>query len=102
MMPNGRVRLIAGLGNPGSVYAQTRHNAGFMVVDTLAEQYGISWKAGRSDVVFGRGRVNGRDVWLVKPMAYMNRSGPPLRRVADYFRIRCEEMLVVYLSLIHI
>ncbi|MCG6893370.1 MAG: aminoacyl-tRNA hydrolase [Desulfobacteraceae bacterium] len=95
-MANGLIRLIAGLGNPGSAYAQTRHNAGFMVVDALAEQYGIPWKSSRYDAAFGRGRVEGCDVLLVKPMAYMNRSGPPLRRVADYFRIQCGEMLVVY------
>lgn len=95
-MPDGRIHLIAGLGNPGDGYARTRHNAGFMVADRVAETHGIAWKTGRSGADFGRGRIRGFDVVLVKPMTYMNRSGPPLRRVADYFRIRCEEMLVVY------
>jgi PTH1 family peptidyl-tRNA hydrolase len=95
-MPEKRVHLVAGLGNPGQIYADTRHNAGFLVIDALAERHGIGVQRQKFDVVFGRGRIAGTEVVLAKPQAFMNRSGPPLRRLADYFRIRCRQMIIVH------
>ncbi len=95
-MPEQRVHLVAGLGNPGQTYADTRHNAGFLVIDALADQHGIGVQRQKFDVSFGRGRIGGVEVVLAKPQGFMNRSGPPLRRLADYFRIRCRQMIIVH------
>ncbi|MFC1829185.1 aminoacyl-tRNA hydrolase [Thermodesulfobacteriota bacterium] len=95
-MPQQRVRLIAGLGNPGASYADTRHNAGFMVVDELADTFAIALSNQKFEAVFGRGMIDDVKVILTKPMAFMNRSGPPVQKVANYFRILCEDMLVIH------
>ncbi|MGD9010061.1 MAG: aminoacyl-tRNA hydrolase [Desulfobacteraceae bacterium] len=95
-MPEHRVYLVAGLGNPGQTYADTRHNAGFLAIDALADQHGFGVQRNKFDVLFGRGRIGGIDVVLAKPQGFMNRSGPPLRRLADYFRIRCKQMIIVH------
>lgn len=95
-MADARRRLIAGLGNPGRDYERTRHNAGFMVVDDIAREYSISINKSKFDCRLGSGELEGLPVILAKPMAYMNRSGPPVRRVADYFRILSEDVLVIH------
>lgn len=95
-MGQQRLRMVVGLGNPGQAYAQSRHNTGFMVVDALADAYTILLNKTKYDAVFGRGTINGIAVLLVKPMAYMNRSGFPVQRLAHYFRILREDLLVVH------
>ena len=90
------MRLIAGLGNPGPDYENTRHNAGFMVVDKLAEEFGISVNKNKFDVRYGRGTIEGHEVMLAKPMAFMNRSGWPVQQMAAYFKINSKELIVVH------
>ena len=91
-----RVHLVAGLGNPGDAYKKTRHNTGFVVLDEVAKAFSISVDKRKFDVVFGRGVIENVDVILAKPQAFMNRSGPPLRRLADYFKILSKDMLIVH------
>ena len=91
-----RLWLVVGLGNPGRSYTKTRHNIGFMVLDALADAFSIGVEKKKNDVIFGRGVIKGERVILVKPMAYMNRSGPSVRRFADYFGIPGENMLVIH------
>jgi peptidyl-tRNA hydrolase, PTH1 family len=95
-MTEQRLYLVAGLGNPGQNYAHTRHNAGFMVIDALAADHRIAVQRRKFDVLYGRGSIQGRDVLLAKPQAFMNRSGPPLRQLADYFRIQRGAMVIVH------
>ena len=95
-MPQKRLRLIVGLGNPGSEYHETRHNAGFMVLDKLGRSFSIAVDKKKFNAQYGRGSIEGTEAFLVKPMAYMNNSGPPVRRLADYFRISGEDMLVIH------
>jgi PTH1 family peptidyl-tRNA hydrolase len=95
-MPEHETYLVAGLGNPGDTYRQTRHNAGFMVIDVLADRFNIGMQRSKFDVQFGRGRIEGVDVLLAKPQAFMNRSGPPLRQLADYFRIQREAVVIIH------
>jgi len=95
-MPQKKVRLIAGLGNPGKTYKYTRHNAGFMVLDEIAAAYSISFDKNKFDVLYGRGVMEGIDVVLAKPQSFMNRSGQPIRSLASYFKILCEDMLIVH------
>ena len=70
--------LIAGLGNPGPEYEDTRHNLGFMALDVLAARWGISFSRQRGKADLGRGRIRGEEVLLAKPLRYMNRSGTVL------------------------
>jgi PTH1 family peptidyl-tRNA hydrolase len=87
-----RIRLVAGLGNPGPEYASTRHNVGFLVVDRLAEQFGSTWeRSTKWDAVV----TKYGEVFLLKPMSFMNRSGHPLFAVAQFYKIDPAEILVV-------
>lgn len=95
-MPEHPLYLVAGLGNPGQKYESTRHNAGFMVIDALADRYKIAIDRTKFDTVYGRGRIKDANVLLAKPQLYMNRSGPPLRRLAEYFRIQREALVIVH------
>ncbi len=89
-------RMVVGLGNPGRRYRNTRHNAGFMIADTIAGDYGISFNKKKFETVYGRGSVEGIELLLVKPIAYMNRSGPPVQQLAQYYRIQSRDMLVIH------
>jgi len=95
-MPQRRLRLVVGLGNPGETYSKTRHNAGFMVVDKISDDFSIALDKRKFDARFGIGVVNDVKIVLAKPMAYMNRSGPQIQKIAGYFRILCEDILVVH------
>ena len=95
-MSANRLRLVVGLGNPGNNYENTRHNAGFMVADKIARDFNISFDKSKFDAIFGRGSIEDVDVVLAKPMAFMNRSGPPLQKLAHFFRISGEDMLVIH------
>ncbi|MBW2266523.1 MAG: aminoacyl-tRNA hydrolase, partial [Deltaproteobacteria bacterium] len=95
-MPQKRVRLVVGLGNPGNTYKRTRHNVGFMVLDQIAEAFSIALVKRKLDNIFGRGSIDGVSVVLAKPMAFMNRSGPQVQKIAGYYRILSEDMLVVH------
>ena len=95
-MPGGFVKIVVGLGNPGSQYAQTRHNIGWMVLDRLADRAGWSGRGRQRDaanVVMGRFR--GLDVTLVKPMTYMNDSGLAVRKVLARERAPLADLLIV-------
>ena len=96
MMAERKTTLIAGLGNPGEKYEKTRHNAGFLVVDRLSREFGIPLTKQKFDLVYGKGAMEGADVILAKPMSFMNRSGLPIRRLADYMGLTSEDLLVVY------
>jgi len=86
------IRLVAGLGNPGTEYAHTRHNIGFMVLDVLAHQAGLAWdKASKWDAATAR--IG--DALLVKPGSYMNRSGHPIHGLAQFYKVPAEQVLVV-------
>lgn len=90
------IKLVIGLGNPGKEYAMTRHNAGFMVVDRLADDFRISMDKSKFETIYGKGKVHGNDVILAKPQAFMNRSGSSVYRLANFYRISCEEMLIIH------
>ncbi|MDY0164065.1 aminoacyl-tRNA hydrolase [Desulfobotulus sp.] len=88
--------LVAGLGNPGHRYAGTRHNAGFQVVEALSRVLSVPLDKNKFDAEFGRGRVGGRDVFLVRPQSYMNRSGIPVQKLSRFFDIEMSNIIVVY------
>ena len=89
--------IIAGLGNPGKKYEETRHNMGFMAVDFLAEKYDIKVNKIRFRALTGEGRIAGQKVLLLKPQTYMNLSGESVRSLLDYYKVDEEqELLVIY------
>jgi len=94
--PRGGLRLIVGLGNPGMKYATTRHNIGFMVLDRLVADFAMELSRVKVGTAFGRGRIEGLDVVLSQPLSFMNRSGPPVRSLADFFRISSRDVVVVH------
>ncbi len=90
------LRLIVGLGNPGPSYENTRHNAGFMVIDKLAEEFGISVNKNKFEVRYGRGAIKDQTVMLAKPIAFMNRSGWPVQKLAAYYKIDSKDLVVIH------
>ena len=92
------IRLFVGLGNPGSEYADTRHNAGFWWVDELARKLGANLQLERS--YYGLvARVNNaaqQPIWLLQPMTFMNLSGKAVAPLARFFKIAPEEILAIH------
>ena len=89
--------LIAGLGNPGARYAETRHNAGFWFLDRLAGTAGAVFRSqSRLHAETARATIGGADCLLLRPTTFMNHSGQSLRAVMDYFRIDPARILVAY------
>jgi peptidyl-tRNA hydrolase, PTH1 family len=89
-------RLVIGLGNPGPEYAHTRHNAGFMVVDLLAETLGASYWKDEAGAKTAKVRLGDEEVVLAKPQAFMNVSGKAVKRLVDTYGVPIEEVLVVH------
>lgn len=89
--------LIVGLGNPGAQYAHTRHNAGFMVLDALAADAGVTFSTDsklRAEVT--RVKVNGRDLILAKPTTFMNSSGDAVAVLLAYYKLPLSALIVVH------
>jgi PTH1 family peptidyl-tRNA hydrolase len=87
------IKLVVGLGNPGTKYAGTRHNVGFMLVDKLAEEAGLRWQ----DHKGSPGQLaRGASFWLAKPMTFMNDSGDFVQPLCHFFKIKPDELLVVF------
>jgi PTH1 family peptidyl-tRNA hydrolase len=91
------LKLIVGLGNPGAEYARTRHNAGFWLVDELARRHGGAFRhEGKHQAELARVRMNGEEIWLLKPMTFMNRSGGPVSSVLGFYKLTPAQMLVAH------
>ncbi len=94
---NSEIQLIVGLGNPGTKYEQTRHNAGFWFLDQLAAKNNVSFKSEKR--YFGdycNAILGGKEVKLLKPMTFMNRSGQGVAALANFFKIPVENILVAH------
>lgn len=89
-------RLVIGLGNPGSEYAHTRHNAGFLVIDLLAENLGASYWKDECGAKTARVRLGDDDLVLAKPQSFMNVSGKPVKRLIEAYGVPIEEVVVVH------
>ncbi len=88
--------LIVGLGNPGREYANTRHNAGYMALDILADKYNIEIKRHNFRSVFGEGRIGTEKVVLAKPETFMNNSGFAVRDLLNWYKADHDHLIVVY------
>ena len=84
--------MVAGLGNPGAEYQETRHNVGFLVANAFIARFGGTWeKASKAEALFAKST----DVLVVKPICFMNRSGSPLLEISKFYKIAPSEILVV-------
>lgn len=99
----GKIRMVAGLGNPGDEYADTRHNAGFKAIDVLASQAGVTYWKNQAGAEVAAIKVNDpdeeggkREVLLVKPQSYMNTSGGPISKLCAQHKVKPEELLVIH------
>src|SRR5438552_3669799 len=100
------LKLIVGLGNPGPEYVRTRHNAGFWFIDELARRYagsapgtpagGVLRTESKHQAELGRARIWATEVWLMKPLTFMNLSGAAVASVAHFYKIAAEEILIAY------
>ncbi len=91
------IKLIVGLGNPGRQYEKTRHNAGFLFLDSLADDLGCSWfNESKFQGAFAQGNCANTPVMLLKPDTFMNRSGQSVGKAARYYKLQPEEILVVH------
>jgi PTH1 family peptidyl-tRNA hydrolase len=96
-MPSLSLKLIVGLGNPGEEYARTRHNAGFGFVEELARRHDGAFRLEpRHHGELARIKIGAADLWLLKPMNYMNRSGRAAQSVAAFYKASAPEVLVAY------
>ena len=86
------MRVVCGLGNPGALYANTRHNAGFMVVDHFVEKHNLSWGRPKDGIIVAK---HSRDVLVAKPDAFMNTSGPPIGALLRYYKVALSDFLLV-------
>ena len=87
--------IIAGLGNYGNEYRHTRHNAGFMAIDCLAERLGVTISRAKFHALTAETTIAGKRVLLMKPQLYMNRSGESVRDAAEFYKIPPENILVL-------
>lgn len=93
----GALRLIVGLGNPGAEYAQTRHNAGFWLLDALADQQGLMFRAApKFNGDLCRMVASNQEHWLFKPLTYMNRSGQAVAALAHFYKIPLPAILIAH------
>lgn len=88
--------LVAGLGNPGAEYANTRHNIGFMAVDEIHDRYKFSPFKNKFDALVAEGHIGGEKVLLLKPQTYMNLSGNAVVKAALFYKILPENIIVIH------
>ena len=87
--------IVAGLGNIGREYESTRHNAGFIAVDFVAEKLGVKINRSKFDALVGEAEISGKRVLLMKPQTYMNSSGTAVSAAADFYKIPPENVLIL-------
>ena len=90
------MKVIAGLGNPGKEYENTKHNVGFRVIDKIAAENGIKVNKFKYKALVGEGKINGEKVMLVKPQTYMNLSGESIKEILMFYKVPAKDFLVIY------
>ena len=88
--------LIVGLGNPGSEYDRTRHNIGFMAVDEIAKKYNFSSYKSKFDGLIAEGKISNEKCLILKPQTYMNLSGNSVVKVANFYKILPQDIIVIH------
>lgn len=96
MTDEKKTYLIAGLGNPGKEYAETRHNIGFMVLDQLAKELSIEFRRMQSKAMVTQAHYSGQRLILAKPRTFMNNSGQAVGALARFYKIPHNQIIVIY------
>lgn len=89
------MKLIVGLGNPGKMFENTYHNVGFIAIDRLSKILNIEINKTKFNSLFGKGKYEGKEIVLVKPLTYMNLSGEAVKKFSDYYALSPEEIIVL-------
>ncbi len=90
------MKLVIGLGNPGSKYRNTYHNLGFMVVDAFAKKNKMLFLKRECDAVTAKGKINGEEYVIAKPQTFMNLSGTAFKKLVKKYNVSIEDILVIY------
>lgn len=90
------MKCIIGLGNIGKEYENTRHNLGFIAIDSIAEKYNIAFDKKKKKCIYGEGIINGVKVSLIKPTTYMNLSGEAIVEMMNWYKITPQDIVVIY------
>ncbi len=90
------IKVIIGLGNPGSKYDNTKHNIGFDVIDYISHQYNISINKVKFKSIIGEGKIDGERVILVKPQTYMNLSGESVREIIEWYKLPVGNIIIIF------
>ena len=88
--------LLVGLGNPGSNYTNTRHNIGFKMIDAINQKFGLSKQKPKFKGLLTTGNIEGKKVYAIKPLTFMNNSGICIRELIEYFKIDAEDVIVFH------
>ncbi|MBP1573556.1 MAG: aminoacyl-tRNA hydrolase [Oscillospiraceae bacterium] len=95
--PTGKVEyIIAGLGNPGVTYEDTRHNAGFIAVDALCEKLGVKCERAKFKSMYADVMINGKRCLVMKPTTYMNNSGEAIAEAMQFYKVPPQKLIVIY------
>lgn len=90
------MKLIVGLGNPGTKYKQTRHNAGFIVIDQFCEKHNLILSTNKMNSLYTKTKLFNEDVIICQPQTFMNLSGEAILQIKNYFNIEIEDILIIY------
>lgn len=90
------MKLIVGLGNPGSEFENTRHNVGFEFLDYICEKKGLTFDKEKFNAKYAFTKVDGERVLLIKPLSFMNLSGTVVKKYVDYFKLVPEDILIIH------
>jgi PTH1 family peptidyl-tRNA hydrolase len=92
----GDIILLAGLGNPGSQYSRTRHNAGFICIDAIAREFKFSPEKEKYEALIADTNFENRKIILAKPLTYMNNSGTSIQKITNFYKISTENVIVIH------
>ncbi len=95
-MSDSKFKIIAGLGNPGDKYAQTRHNIGFCTVEAIASNSSLCFDKIQFDAQYVKTRLGNQSIFLIKPMTYMNRSGLSVQKFASFYKVDVADIVIVH------
>jgi len=90
------MKIVFGLGNPGKKYEKSKHNIGFIAIDELAQNLGLTFNQTKFKSVYAEGRIGTEKIILVKPQTFMNLSGEAVQPWIDYYNFSAEDIVVIY------
>ena len=90
------MKLVFGLGNPGNKYKNTKHNIGFMAVDEIAQNFGLTFNQTKFKSLYAEGHIGDEKVFLIKPQTFMNLSGESIQPWVDYYDLTGKDIVIIY------